>query len=136
MVIAASHGIESPQDPHTGLPIGSRLHKPFIITKESDKSSPVLYGMLASNERIVEWDLQFWSANLSSTSDTGQEIQTHSVKLMNASICSISFCMPNSKNLDLVRYVEYEQVAFTYQKIIWTWNDGGIIAADDWASPV
>jgi type VI secretion system secreted protein Hcp len=136
MVIAASHGIESPQDPRTGLPIGSRLHKPFIITKESDKSSPVLYGMLASNERIVEWDLQFWSPTLSSPSGTGQEVQTHSVKLMNASICSINFCMPNSTNPDLVRYVEYEQVAFTYQKITWTWNDGGITATDDWASPV
>ena len=44
--------------------------------------------------------------------------------------------MPNNKNPGLVRYVEYEQVAFTYQKIIWTWNDGGITAADDWASPV
>ena len=55
---------------------------------------------------------------------------------MNASICSINFCMPNNKNPDLVRYVEYEQVAFTYQKITWTWNDGGITATDDWARPV
>ncbi|MCX5954266.1 MAG: type VI secretion system tube protein TssD [Cyanobacteria bacterium] len=136
MVIAASHGIDSPQDSRTGMPTGSRLHKPFIITKESDKSSPVLYGMLASNERIVEWDLQFWSPTFSSPAGSGQEVQTHSVKLMNSGICSINFCMPNNKNPDLVRYVEYEQVAFTYQKIIWTWNDGGITAADDWSSPV
>jgi type VI secretion system secreted protein Hcp len=136
MVIAASHGIESARDPQTGLPIGSRLHKPFVITKESEKSSPVLYGMLASNERIVEWELQFWSPSPSSASGTGQEVQTHSIKLMNASIASINFCMPNSKNPDLARYVEYEQVSFTYQKIIWTWNDGGITATDDWAAPV
>jgi type VI secretion system secreted protein Hcp len=27
-------------------------------------------------------------------------------------------------------------VAFTYQKIEWTWVDGGITAMDDWESPV
>lgn len=136
MVIAASHGIESPRDPHTGLPTGSRQHKPYVISKESDKSSPVLYGMLANNETIIEWELQFWSPSPSAAPGTGQEIQTHSVKLLNASIASINFCMPNSKNPDLMRYVEYEQVAFTYQKIIWTWTHGGITAADDWIAPV
>jgi len=26
-------------------------------------------------------------------------------------------------------------VSFVYQKIIWTWTDGGITAEDDWESP-
>ena len=136
LVIAALHSIESPRDSHTGLPAGSRLHKPFVITKESDRASPILYSMLANNETIVEWELQFWSPSPNPAPGAGQDIQTHSVKLLNASIVSINFCMPNSKNPELVRYVEYEQVTFTYQKIIWTWNDGGIMASDDWNAPV
>ena len=28
------------------------------------------------------------------------------------------------------------EIAFTYQKIEWTWNDGGIMATDDWEAPV
>jgi len=131
MVIAATHGIESPRDPHSGLPTGMRLHQPFTITKESDKSSPVLYNLLVNNETIIDWELQFWSP-----SPSGQEIQTHTVKLLNANISSINFCMPNNKDPELMRYVEYEQVAFCYQKIIWTWNQGGITAADDWEAPV
>ncbi len=35
-----------------------------------------------------------------------------------------------------MKYAEYEEVAFTYQKIEWTWMDGGITAMDDWESPV
>jgi type VI secretion system secreted protein Hcp len=132
MVIAASHSIISPRDLQSGLPTGKRMHKPFVITKESEKSSPVLYSMLVNNENIPEWELQFWSPVLSSSSGTGQEVQSHTVKLVNANIASIDFCMPNNKNPELMRYVEYEEIAFTYQKIIWIWNDGGITATDDW----
>jgi type VI secretion system secreted protein Hcp len=92
--------------------------------------------MLVNNETLVEWELQFWSPSPSAAPGTGQEIQTHSVKLLNASIASINFCMPNSRNPDLMRYVEYEQVAFTYPRIIWTWTQGGITAADDWIAPI
>ncbi|HJT17187.1 MAG TPA: type VI secretion system tube protein Hcp [Thermoanaerobaculia bacterium] len=31
------------RDPASGLPTGKRMHKPFVITKELDKSSPLLY---------------------------------------------------------------------------------------------
>ena len=37
LVTAASHEIVSPRDPQSGLPTGSRQHKPFIITKGTDK---------------------------------------------------------------------------------------------------
>jgi type VI secretion system secreted protein Hcp len=40
--------------------------------------------------------------------------------------------MPNTKNPELVKYAEYEEVAFSYQKIIWTWTEGGIVAEDTW----
>jgi type VI secretion system secreted protein Hcp len=56
--------------------------------------------------------------------------------LLNAWFASINFWMSNSKNPALVRYVEYEQVAFTNQKMIWTSSEGGLTAAHDWSSPV
>jgi len=34
--------IVSPRDAASGLPTGKRMHKPFVITKELDKSSPML----------------------------------------------------------------------------------------------
>ena len=131
MVIAVSHEITSPRDAASGLPTGKRMHKPFVITKELDKSSPLLYNVLTNNENVTEWDLQFWSP-----SATGSEKQHYTVKLTNANIASINFRMANNKHPDLMKFAEYEEVAFTYQKIEWTWVDGGITAMDDWESPV
>lgn len=37
-----NQAIVSPRDAASGLPTGKRQHKPFVITKEYDKSSPVL----------------------------------------------------------------------------------------------
>jgi type VI secretion system secreted protein Hcp len=136
MVIAASHDVFSPRDPASGLPTGKRMHKPFVITKEVDKSTPLLYNVLVNNENITEWELQFWTANLKSRTGTGTEKQYYTVKLTNANISDISFRMLNNKNPDLARYAEYEEISFTYQKITWIWVDGGIIAEDDWESPV
>ncbi|MEO5619078.1 MAG: type VI secretion system tube protein TssD [Candidatus Eisenbacteria bacterium] len=135
-VIAVSHEIVSPRDAASGLPTGKRMHKPFVITKELDKSTPILYNVLVNNENVTEWELQFWAPQLKATTGSGVEVQHYSVKLANANVASIAFRMPNNKHPDLMKYAEYEEIAFTYQKIIWTWNDGGITAEDDWESPV
>jgi type VI secretion system secreted protein Hcp len=131
MVIAVSHEIMSPRDHASGLPTGKRMHKPFVITKELDKSSPLLYNALVNNENIPEWELQFWQP-----SSTGAEKQHYTIKLTNANIASIAFRMANNKHPDLMKFSEYEEIAFTYQKIEWSWTDGGIMAMDDWEAPV
>src|SRR4051794_3294922 len=79
MVIAVSHEIVSPRDAASGLPTGKRMHKPFVITKELDKSSPLLYSVLCTNENVSEWELQFWTPQLRATSGTGAEVQHYTV---------------------------------------------------------
>ncbi len=136
MVIAVSHEIVSPRDAASGLPTGKRQHKPFVITKELDKASPLLYNILVNNENISEWQLQFWTPQLSAATGAGQEKQHFTIKLTNANIAGIDFRMANNKHPELMKFAEYEEIAFTYQKIEWTWNDGGITAMDDWEAPV
>ncbi len=135
MVIAVSHEITSPRDPQSGLPTGKRMHKPFVITKELDKSSPLLYNALCNNENITEFELQFFSPNTKAVG-VGLEVNNYTVRLTNANIADIRFTMLNNKNPELAKFAEYEEIAFTYQKITWTWMDGGITASDDWESPV
>ena len=131
MVIAVSHEILSPRDPASGLPTGKRMHKPMVITKELDKATPLLYNVLVNNENVTEWELQFWRP-----SATGAEQQHFTIKLTNANIASVSLRLPNNKHPDLMKFETYEEIAFTYQKIEWTWTEGGITAMDDWESPV
>ena len=138
MVIAVSHSIVSPRDAASGLPTGKRMHKPFVITKEVDMSSPLLYNVLCNNENIPEWELQFWApqAGIDAKRGIGSEFQHYTVKLENANVASIDFRMANNKHADLMKFELYEEVAFTYEKIIWTWVDGGKEAQDSWREPV
>ena len=131
-VIAVSHSIISPRDPQSGLPTGQRMHKPYVITKELDKATPILYNILCTNENISSATFKFWTPQLKAASGVGSEVQHFTVKLTNANIASYDFRMANIRHADLVKFAEYEEVALTYQKIEWTWNDGGITAGDDW----
>ena len=51
-VIAVNHEVLTPRDAASGLPTGKRQHKPITITKDVDKSSPLLYRALAENELL------------------------------------------------------------------------------------
>lgn len=135
-VIAVSHSIISPRDPQSGLPTGQRMHKPYVFTKELDKSTPILYNVLCTNENITEATFKFWTPQIKAATGVGSEVQHFTVKLTNANIASLDFRMANIRHPDLVKFAEYEEVALTYQKIEWTWNDGGITAEDDWEKRV
>ena len=131
MVTAANHEIVTPRDIASGLPSGRQMHKPFVITKPLDKSSPLLYTALVNNENITVWELQFWTTATGGAA-TGQEKQHYTVKLSNARIAAIRFIMPNNKIADLAKLAEYEEVEFVYESIEWVWTDGGITASDKW----
>lgn len=132
MVIAVNHDVSSPRDAATGQATGKRTHKPFTITKEVDKSSPLLYHLLVTQENIPEWELQFWTPAIKAGSGVGAEVQHYSVQLTNAKVSNISLHMLNNKNPDLMKYAEYEEVSFTYERITWIWTDGNVTASDDW----
>ena len=135
-VIAVSHSIVSPRDPQSGLPTGQRMHKPYVITKELDKSTPIFYQVLCTNENLTEVIIKFYTPQIKATTGTGNEVNHFTVKLTNANIASIDFRMANIRHPDLVKFPEWEELAMTYQKIEWTWNDGGITSGDDWLDRV
>jgi type VI secretion system secreted protein Hcp len=136
-VIAVSHSVISPRDAASGLPSGKRMHKPYVVTHEIDQALPLEYNALCQNENISTWQLDFWTtATQDRTLSVGAEWNNFSVKLTNASICSIDFRMANNKHPELMKFKEYAEVAFVYQKIEWIWVKGGITSIDDWEAPV
>jgi type VI secretion system secreted protein Hcp len=56
----------------------------------------------------------------------------YTVKLTNANIASIKSVLPNVRDPAQVKFAEYEEIALTYQKIEWTWTDGGVKFMDRW----
>ncbi|MCV2356006.1 type VI secretion system tube protein Hcp [Paucibacter sp. B2R-40] len=111
MVIAASHEIISPRDTASGLPTGKCMQKPFVSTKELDKSSP--FSTTSSPIMRILRNGSFssgrWALPVPRSSTT-------TIKLTKANIASIDFHMPNKKHPDLMKLNEYEEVDFTYQK--------------------
>ena len=136
LVIAASHDVISPHDAASGQATGKRQHQPFVITKPVDRASAPLHQVQAANERLREWELQFWAPQLRGSAGTGVEMQYFTVKLTNASIASIAMRMPNTTHPDLAKLDSFEDVAFTYQGIEWTWVDGNIVASDNWEAQI
>ncbi|OIP34748.1 MAG: hypothetical protein AUK27_06700 [Deltaproteobacteria bacterium CG2_30_66_27] len=131
IIFAFDHDILSPRDIATGLPTGKRQHKPVKITKEIDKSSPILYKVLVTNEALTEVVFKFWKPSAS-----GKENQYYTIKLTNANIASMKTFFPNMLVAENTKLPHMEEVSFTYQKIEWTFTDGGFTSEDDWETPV
>jgi type VI secretion system secreted protein Hcp len=127
MVIAFSHEVESPRNVSSGLATGKRQHKPLTITKEIDKSTPLLMNALTNNENLPVVILQFWQPSRS-----GREFQYYTIELTNAGIVDIHQEMLNNKYPENMQHMEREHISFVYQKITWTYEDGGITSTDEW----
>jgi len=136
LVIAASHDVTTPHDVASGQATGKRVHKPFVITKPLDRASVPLHQLQTRNEELREWELQFFTASLKGATGSGAEMQYFTVRLTNAWIASITMQMPNTTHPDLARLDNFEEVAFGYQAIEWTWTDGGDSASDDWMAQI
>jgi type VI secretion system secreted protein Hcp len=128
-----SYSIVSPRDPASGLPTGKRMHKPFVITMELDKASPLLFNALATNENLTTVELHLFRPTMGAMAGTGVEALTMMFKLTNANIASFSYKTVEAAGKAPVVMVE---VAFTFQKIEMTWVNGGITAIDDWEARV
>lgn len=136
LVHAYSHEIVSPRDPQSGLPTGKRMHKPLVIVKQIDKSSPLLWLALANNENLTTCQIQFFTPAIAAAGAAGAEQQTYTITLTNASISDIHESMPSNVDTTQAKLPLQEEVSFIYQKIQWTWIEGGITASDDWEAPV
>ena len=126
-VNAVDHEVSSPRDATSGKSTGRRQHRPIAILKEVDRSSPILYSMLAENERASEWRLDFWRPSRSGR-------RCYTIELVDAPIPEIRTEMLDNKLSQNQTLPVGEMVAFNYQNIIWTWRDGGITAEDDRAT--
>jgi len=112
-VTAVSHEIVSPRDPASGLPTGKRQHKPISITTEWGASTPLFINALTNNETLT--------SVLIGLLRNGKQVAT--IQLTNASVSQFD------------QHGENVTLQFTYQKITWTWVDGGVTAQDDWEAP-
>ena len=109
------HQVVSPRDAASGQATGKRQHKPLTITKPIDKATPLLMRAIFTNQTLPAVQISLNGAD-------GKAVAT--VRLTNAQVS------------DAIQQGSTQTVSFTYQKITWTWVDGGVTAEDDWEAPV
>jgi type VI secretion system secreted protein Hcp len=129
-VVSFQHEVLSPRDAASGLPTGKRQHKPLVITKPVDKSTPLYMYALVNTENLPQCTLTFFRAD-----DVGEPEAYFTIRLTNANVAGIQSQKGDTRSV-AGRLGEQETLSFTYQKIEWTYLDGGIQAEDDWESPI
>lgn len=126
-IYGMSHEVISPRDAASGLPTGKRQHKPISCTKPIDKATPLLMAALVTNETITEFRLDFYRP-----SRGGREERSYTIELFDAAIAGIRAEQLNNKYPENLPLEPREHVMFTYGRIVWTWQDGGITSEDSW----
>ena len=86
---------------------GKREHKPIVILKEIDRSSPLLWSALVNNENLTTWQLTFWAPG-----GTGVEQQIYRIELVNASIASMRQSMRDNELQENVSLPLREELTF------------------------
>ena len=123
-VVAQEHNLYIPTDNNTGKLTGTRIHTPFLFTKEIDASSPYLYKAVTTGQTLRQAEFKWYRIN-----DAGQEVEYFNMLLEGVRIVSVSPTMagPEDKNNN-----HLETIELRYEKITWKHCDGNIIYTDAW----
>jgi type VI secretion system secreted protein Hcp len=130
LVNAFEHRVTVPCDVQSGQPTGQRVHKPVIITKIYDKSSPLLYAAQSTGEVLSKVEIKWYR-----TSMQGKQEHYFTHLLTDAVIVEISADMPNCQDPDMAHFTHLEKISMAYRRIEWTHEIAGTTGEDDWRAP-
>ena len=71
--IVVSYDVKAPRDLASGLSTGKRMHKPFVITKELDRSTPTLLTKMGT--AVLDMDTDGITGTVSFKMTNGQAIK-------------------------------------------------------------
>lgn len=126
LVQAFHHLVDVPSD-ERGIPSGRRAHRPATITKEIDKATPKLYQALCTGEKLSEIRLDWYRLD-----QMGSQELYFSTRFEGALVTSIKPWVPNVLMPANAALRHMEDMSFTYEKVIWSWEPDGIEFEDVW----
>ena len=123
-VTAYTHALATVGDPESPRP----SHVPVRITKDIDRTSPLLAIAYATQEPLTSFALEFIRL-----SQWGQEEHVYTIDLHDARIRRIEQVLPNTRSSDAATTRLHEHVEFAYSSIELRWEQGqGDTAAIPW----
>jgi type VI secretion system Hcp family effector len=117
-VIACHHSMSKFAGEHR------KSHNPIVLTKNIDKSTPLLATAFAQGEKL-SCKFNFFRNN-----DKGFNEHFYSIELVDAVIVGSEFVLPNtvSSHGDEM----HETISFSYNQIVWTHQISGTQGFDSW----
>ncbi|WP_320826039.1 type VI secretion system tube protein TssD [Reinekea sp.] len=114
----------------SGQITSSRRHEYLRITKLIDKSSPLLYQLLAEPKGLTCSIMFFRSAD---TGSDGQPVHYYSIELEGAKVVEIETISPNMLDPRFDDMMPYEEVKFTFNSITWNHETASSTSTDNWS---
>lgn len=111
-VVAQEHNLYIPTDNNTGKLTGTRIHTPFLFTKEIDSSSPYLYKAVTTGQTLKSAEFKWYRIN-----DAGREVEYFNTKLENVKVVKVNPLMHDIKNPAYEKHNHLEQIELRYEKI-------------------
>jgi len=127
-VYKLTHSVEQPRDRHTGRATGKRTHQPFVVLKEMDVSSPLIYAAMCTNE-LLDIEFRFWRPT---PEGDGTEQNFFTIKLEEANLIKYEGQVAFTLGEDSQHYPPLEELQFSYRKITVTEEIAGVEAEDSW----
>jgi type VI secretion system secreted protein Hcp len=117
-----SFGFARPFDAHSGVAAGGQVGRPLVISKQLDKSTPLLMTASFNNEVLKNVTITY-------THDGAPTVSKDLAKIVltNAIIQVFEQKAGGSNNV-------VDELTLTYQSLEFTWIADGIVAQNDWAS--
>jgi type VI secretion system secreted protein Hcp len=126
-VVAQEHCLYIPTDNSTGKLTGTRIHTPFLFTKEIDASSPYLYKAVSTGQTFASAEFKWYRID-----DAGQEVEYFNCLLERVKVVKVAARMHDVKDPAKEKHNHLEAIELRYEKITWTYKDGNIIHSDAW----
>lgn len=123
LVQAMSHGVSLPK----GKSSGHRMHKPLVITKAIDKSTPLLMSAVCTGERLKSCRLDMYRP-----SSTGGLEKFFTLEFEDAVITDFNLISPHCQDPAAAGFTQLERVEIAYRAMTYRHEICGTMASDDW----
>jgi type VI secretion system secreted protein Hcp len=127
-VLALDHEVSIPTDNNTGKLTGTRVHSPFMFTKEIDAASVYLLKAVTMGQTFKSAEFKWYRID-----ENGHEVENYSALLENVKVVNVASKMHDIKDPTKEKHNHLEEVELRYEKITWSFKDGNIKHSDSWS---
>ncbi|WP_345830812.1 type VI secretion system tube protein TssD [Erwinia sp. HDF1-3R] len=118
-----SHGVTIPVESGWGKLTGTRVHRPVVIVKEFDQTTPLLYRAVCEGRTLKKALVRMYRIL-----ESGIESEYFNIIMENVKITTVSpYLAPNG-----ISSTHLETLEVRYEAITWTFTEGNIIYRDAW----